>query len=106
MKPLFRLAFIPVALAVVVFALANRQPVTIDLWPLPFAVDLPVYLAVLGALALGLLVGGSVQRVSGAGRRRRASARLRGRSKAGPGAAPADAPRTARTLLPRRRARP
>lgn len=106
MKPLFRLAFIPVALAVVVFALANRQLVTIDLWPLPFAVDLPVYLAVLGALALGLLVGGSVQRVSGAGRRRRASARLRGRSKAGPGAAPADAPRTARTLPPRRRARP
>lgn len=105
MKPLYRLAFVPAALAVVVFALANRQPVTLDLWPLPFAVDLPVYLAMLGALALGLLVGTSVQRVSGAGRRRRA-ARVRERSGTGPGAAPADAPRTARTLLPRRRGRP
>ncbi len=48
---------LPVAVAAVAFAVANRQDVDFDLWPLPFSVRVSVYLAVLGALAAGLLVG-------------------------------------------------
>ncbi len=72
MRLLSRLIFIPVAAAAIVFAVANRRPVTIDLWPLPFAIDPPVYLAVLGALVIGVLIGGSVQWVSDTGWRRKA----------------------------------
>ena len=43
----------------VVFAVANRQEIHLDLWPLPFGIDIPAYLAVLGPLALGL-VGGAL----------------------------------------------
>lgn len=72
MKLLAKLVFIPIAAAVIVFAVANRHAVTLELWPLPFAVDLPVYLAILGALVIGIVVGGSVQWAADTKWRRRA----------------------------------
>lgn len=48
---------LPVAAVATAFAVANRHPVDVDLWPLPITVTLGLYLAVLGALALGLIVG-------------------------------------------------
>jgi hypothetical protein len=42
MKLFYRLLFIPVAAVFVVFAVANRHAVTLDLWPLPLEIDLPV----------------------------------------------------------------
>lgn len=53
----FRLAAVPLALLTVLFAVDNRQPVTVGLWPLPWSVDMPLSLAVLGALAVGLVAG-------------------------------------------------
>ena len=41
------------AVAVTLFAVSNRNPVTIELWPLPYAVSIDLYAAVL----LGALVG-------------------------------------------------
>ncbi len=79
MKLISRLLFIPVAAAFVVFAVANRHAVTLNLWPLPLEVDLPVYIAVLGALAAGMAIGGSAQWISDGRWRRRARA---GRRKA------------------------
>ncbi|MDE0057097.1 MAG: lipopolysaccharide assembly protein LapA domain-containing protein [Defluviicoccus sp.] len=79
MKLISRLLFIPVAAAFVVFAVANRHEVTLNLWPLPLEVDLPVYIAVLGALAAGMAIGGSAQWISDGRWRRRARA---GRRKA------------------------
>jgi lipopolysaccharide assembly protein A len=55
-KTLFAIA----ALAAVVFAVSNRDSVVLDLWPLPFEAALPLYLVVLGAVAVGLLIGVSV----------------------------------------------
>lgn len=72
MRLLSKLVFIPIAAVVIIFAVANRHAVTLELWPLPFAVDLPVYLAILGALVAGVLVGGSVQWASDTKWRRRA----------------------------------
>ena len=74
MKILYRLVFIPVAAAFVVFAVANRHSLTLNLWPLPLEIDLPVYIAVLGALAVGMAIGGSAQWISDGKWRRRARA--------------------------------
>lgn len=51
---------VPVALLAVSFAISNRQPVLLELWPLPFVINAPLYLLVLGAVVLGFLVGGLV----------------------------------------------
>ncbi|KIL99666.1 hypothetical protein CCC_03838 [Paramagnetospirillum magnetotacticum MS-1] len=48
---------LPLAVAVTVFAVANRAEIRFDLWPLPFGIDLPAYLAVLVPLGLGLVAG-------------------------------------------------
>ncbi|CAA7616126.1 conserved hypothetical protein [Candidatus Terasakiella magnetica] len=63
---------LPLALAAVVFAVSNRQDIHFDLWPLPFGIELPAYLAVLGPLALGLLAGAGLGWLSAAPARRRA----------------------------------
>ncbi|MCW2235802.1 LapA family protein [Azospirillum canadense] len=51
---------VPIAIAAVLFAISNRGVVTLSLWPLPFTLDAPVYLATLVALAVGFLAGGIV----------------------------------------------
>jgi putative membrane protein len=48
---------LPLTVVLVVFAIANRGGATISLWPLPIALDLPIFLLVLGPLALGLFSG-------------------------------------------------
>ena len=74
MKIFYRLVFVPVAAVFVVFAVANRHVLTLNLWPLPLEIDLPVYIAVLGALAVGMAIGGSAQWISDGKWRRRARA--------------------------------
>ncbi len=61
---------LPIALVAVVFAVMNREPIKINLWPLPWDVYPPAYLLVLGCLFLGFLIGGAAAWVSGARRRR------------------------------------
>ena len=72
---------IPVTIIVVVFAIANRTPVTVNFWPLPWFAQLPLYLVVLGSLLAGFLIGAVIAWLS-AGRRRQeariAAERLRG----------------------------
>lgn len=60
MRLLSWLVSLPVALAAVLFAISNRESVTLALWPLPFTVTAPVYLAALLALLAGFLAGGAV----------------------------------------------
>lgn len=60
MRVLSWIVGVPVAIVAVAFAVANRHPVRIELWPLPVDVEAPLYLAVLGTLILGLLVGALV----------------------------------------------
>lgn len=71
---------LPVAVAAIVFAVSNRHTLKADLWPLPFSVDLPVYVAVLVPLALGVLVGGLIAWAAG-GRARRAARKERRRAR-------------------------
>lgn len=72
MRHLSWIVTIPVALAAVLFAVSNRDVVTLSLWPLPFTLAAPVYLATLVALLLGFLAGGFVVWNSQRRHRRRA----------------------------------
>ncbi len=74
MRHLGRILLILVAVLVVAFAIVNRQAVTLNFWPLPFAATVPLYLVMLGALALGVAVGGIATWVRGGRWRRRARA--------------------------------
>ena len=72
MKNFSWLITLPVTVAVVVFAVSNRTPVEIDLFPFPSHPVLPAYLLVLGSLFCGFLIGGTIAWLAGAPRRRRA----------------------------------
>lgn len=57
---LFWIFVLPVAAAVVAFAVTNRDAVTVDLWPAPYAATVPVWaIALVGGL-VGFLFGGVV----------------------------------------------
>jgi len=87
----------PLALLVALFAVANRQTVALELWPLPWSVTLPLYLAVLGALAIGLMAGAAAVSIACLAARRRAAQEKRradslARQLAAARALPADPP--------------
>jgi uncharacterized integral membrane protein len=67
----------PLALVLVIFAVSNREEVTVTFWPLPVVLAAPLYLVVLLSLLAGFLVGALVAWVGGARTRREARARLR-----------------------------
>ncbi len=68
---------VPLAVLAAVFAVANRHDVRLELWPFPWSLDLPVYLAVLGPLVAGLLAGLLLAGLSGLRTRARVSAERR-----------------------------
>jgi uncharacterized integral membrane protein len=62
----------PFLLLLVLFALTNRAPVALGLWPTGLSLEAPLSLAVLGAAAIAFLLGGLVVWVNELGQRRRA----------------------------------
>jgi len=77
MKLLFWIVVALVAAVLALFAASNRESITLGLWPLPFVLDVPLYLAILGALLIGFIVGVLAAWI--AGHRRRREIRRRGR---------------------------
>ncbi len=67
----------PAAAVIVLCAIANRSPVTVDFDPLPFAPPLPLYVVVMVAMLIGLLVGGSAAWSAAGKWRRRAREQVR-----------------------------
>lgn len=57
MKLLIWLIIIPMVLIAAFFAIANRDYVNVDLWPFWSAVSLPLFVALAGALYLGMALG-------------------------------------------------
>lgn len=51
------LVTLPFALVVILFAVANLQPVTVSVFPLPFTITLPLAVLVLGTMTLSFLMG-------------------------------------------------
>jgi lipopolysaccharide assembly protein A len=63
---------LPLLLLLVLFALSNRQPVSLRVWPTDYAATLPLSLAVLASMAIAFLAGGLLVWVSELVQRRRA----------------------------------
>jgi uncharacterized integral membrane protein len=67
----------PVILVLVIFAVSNRETVTVTLWPLPFSLDAALYLVVLLAALAGFLIGELVAWINGRSWRREARVKAR-----------------------------
>lgn len=52
---------IPVAFVVIAFAIANRKAVGVHFDPLPYELDIPLWAAVIGALAFGFILGAIIR---------------------------------------------
>jgi uncharacterized integral membrane protein len=67
-----------VAAVLGLFAASNREAVSLALWPLPFVLELPLYLALFAALLIGF-VAGALSAWAAGGRKRREARRQRRR---------------------------
>jgi lipopolysaccharide assembly protein A len=65
------------AIVLVLFAVSNRGDASLGFWPLPFVMDLPLYLLVFLTLVLGFAVGRLSGLVAAQGRRRELRRRRR-----------------------------
>src|SRR5271163_480098 len=65
MKILWWIVLALAALLLILFAVSNREMVSVGLWPLPVLVELPLYLVVLGTLILGFVLGELVAWIGG-----------------------------------------
>ncbi|WP_374370081.1 lipopolysaccharide assembly protein LapA domain-containing protein [Dongia sp.] len=65
MNRLVWIVTIPIAIAVVLFAVVNRNPVALSLWPLPWDIEAPLFLFTLGTIVFGFLFGAAVTWISG-----------------------------------------
>lgn len=57
MKVVFWIIALPIIALAMAFAVSNHETVSISLWPLAYRLDIPLYIAVTGALFLGFLAG-------------------------------------------------
>ncbi len=63
---------LPVVIVIVLFALTNRAPVQLGLWPTDLSIEVPVAFAVLGGMGIAFLIGAIVLWFSLVGARGRA----------------------------------
>jgi putative membrane protein len=70
MRAVYWTAVFIVAVVLSLVAASNRESVSLALWPLPFLVEAPLYLAVFLALLGGFVGGVIVARIAGRHRRR------------------------------------
>jgi uncharacterized integral membrane protein len=63
---------LPLLLILVLFALSNRMPVRLGFWPTDYALELPLSLAILAAMAVAFLAGGLLVWFGALAQRRRA----------------------------------
>ncbi len=77
MRAVFWVVTVVVAVALACFAVSNRQAATLTLWPLPYLIELPLYLLAFAILLVGFAAGAGAAWCGG--RRRRREMRRRGR---------------------------
>lgn len=64
--------FVPLAIVVGIFAVENRAPLSLEIWPLPGVHQMWASVWILGLLAIGTIVGMVIGWLAGTGPRRRA----------------------------------
>jgi putative membrane protein len=69
MRVVYWAAVAVAAVLLMLFAVSNRAPVSLGLWPLPFDLELPLYLLALGGLFAGFVIGILGGWLAGHGRR-------------------------------------
>ena len=69
---IFLIITIVVCVPFAVFALSNMEHVRLGLWPTDYVIDVPISLAILTGMALGILLGALMVWVAELGQRRRA----------------------------------
>ena len=57
MKAVYWAVTLVAAALLIPFALSNREPVSLGFWPLPFLIELPLYLLILLSLLAGYVIG-------------------------------------------------
>ena len=77
MRILYRAVFLVIAIFLILFAVSNRETVSVGFWPLPFLVDVPLYLLCFLSLFIGALIGVAIAWMAGHRNRRESSARRR-----------------------------
>jgi lipopolysaccharide assembly protein A len=73
----YRVIIFAGAILLILFAVSNRETVSLELWPLPFLVDLPLYLLFFLTLLVGAVLGAFAARIAGRGTRRELRRRRR-----------------------------
>jgi uncharacterized integral membrane protein len=76
-KTLYRAGFLLIAVVLILFAVSNRETVSVGVWPLPFLADVPLYLLCFLSLAIGALIGVAIAWMAGHRTRRELKARRR-----------------------------
>ncbi len=76
MRTLNTFLAILVAVVVVLFAISNRMPVVVEIWPFPYQLQLSLYAVILLAVFVGFVAGMTTAWLSG-GKRRRETRALR-----------------------------
>ena len=77
MRIVYRAGLIVIAIFLILFAVSNRDTVSIGLWPLPFLVDVPLYMLSFLSLAIGALIGVATAWMAGHRKRRELSVQRR-----------------------------
>jgi uncharacterized integral membrane protein len=77
MRLLFWILGLPLLVLVALFAVANREPVAINLWPFASGFDMPLYAALGVALYAGIALGALVAWLAGGRNRSRRRAAVR-----------------------------
>lgn len=71
MKFIFWIVVFVIGVIVIAFSVANREVVTVDLWPSPYSIDLPVFGVALVTLFIGFIWGGIIAWIYGGKTRQR-----------------------------------
>ena len=70
MRILYRAGFLVIAIVLILFAVSNRETVSVGFWPLPFLAEVPLYLLCFLSLVIGALIGSAVAWTAGQRTRR------------------------------------
>ena len=65
MRILYRAVFLVIAIVLILFAVSNRETVSVGFWPLPFLADVSLYLLCFLSLMIGALIGAAVAWMAG-----------------------------------------
>ena len=77
MRILYRAGLLVIAIFLILFTVSNRETVSVGFWPLPFVVDVPLYLLCFLSLVIGTLIGVATAWMAGHGKRRELRSRRR-----------------------------